>query len=327
MNRKNSFSSRALRAGFTLVELIVVIGLMAMLATVSTGGYFAVQRGMAARGAVQDTASLVRFAMQTCLIDQVPTAVLFMNFRSDRANNGGDAYGRAIAIRMTGRISYVASGGQTAQGGTVSGGMLVDEFADWNQSFTHEAATGPRALSTRIYRMQSESELKSGIRKCSSLMYNWVGIASLDRFNAEYMIGAQTKVEDWCAAHGRTENQGTGEPFSTYKNGNAYRWGLPFHQSNDGLAVSGWKIGDAYGTQIAEFTLPKNYIFGTKAPQKTDTEPASPAALVFWPDKVTSSSDYEFSTQEITISQLNDIEGKDISTVGKVNRESLKDEP
>ena len=69
--------------GFTLVELIVVIGLMGLLATISIGGYFAAARGMAARGVVQDTASLVRQAMQTCLIDQVPTAVLFLNRRNN----------------------------------------------------------------------------------------------------------------------------------------------------------------------------------------------------------------------------------------------------
>ncbi len=324
MRTKSSSFTRRANAGFTLVELIVVIGLMAFLATVSTGSYFAISRGMAARGALQDTASIVRYAMQTCLIDQVPTAVLFYNFRSDKANNGGDAYGRAVAIRMSGRISYIANGGTSVDGGSVSTGMLVDEFADWNQSFTHEAATGARALSMRIYRMQEENQMKNGgILRCSSLMYNWVGVASLDRFNAEYMLGAGKRVEDWCSDNDKKDNSN----FSSYPNGNAYRWGLPFHQKNDGLPLTGWKIGDAYGMQIAEFTLPKNYIFGRTVPQSTDITPASsPAALVFWPEKVTSSQDYQFSTDEVTISMLNDVEGKEIQTVGKVNRETLKDQ-
>lgn len=321
--QSNSNFGRRVRAGFTLVELIVVIGLMALLATISTSGYFAVQRGMAARGCIQDTASIIRFAMQTCLIDQVPTAVLFYNYRTDRANNGGDAYGRAMAIRMTGRISYVANGGSSVQGATVTGGMLVDEFADWNQSYSHEATTGAKALSTRIFRMQSENELKNGLNKCSSLMYNWVGYASLDRFNSEYMVGARQKVEDFCSTYGLTDNTGS----SAYPNGNAYRWGLPFHQKNDGLGPSGWQIGDAYGTQIAEFTLPKNYIFGKKAPQDTKLEPPSDVkALVFWPEKVTSSQAYEFSTQDVLISMLNDVEGKDIVEVGKVDRSVLRDQ-
>lgn len=300
------------RAGFTLVELIVVIGLMAFLGTIATGGYFAMTRGMAARGAVQDTASIIRYAMQTCLIDQVPTAVLFMNFRSDKANNGGDAYGRAIAVRMTGRISYIANGGQAEEGGTVSGGMLVDEFADWQQSYTRDFATGAKALSTRIFRMQDENQLKQGITKCSSLMYNWVGYASADRFGSEYMIGAGRKVEEWCKSKNVPQN--------------FWRYGLPFHQQNDGLSKDEWKIGDAYGTQISEFTLPKNYIFGKQVPQDTKMVTPSPAALVFWPDKLTGEKQYQFSTQEITINMLRDTEGKDLAQVGKVDRESLKDQ-
>ena len=321
-NKQLQFKWRR-RVGFTLVELIVVIGLMAFLSTIAAGSYFSITRGMASRGAIQDTASIVRYAMQTCLIDQVPTAVLFMNYRSDKASNGGDSYGRAIAIRMSGRISYVARGGSSAgSGGSVATGMLVDEFADWNQSFTHEAASGTQALSIRIYRMQSENEIKSGIHKCSSLMYNWVGYADLDRFNSEYMIGAQRKVEDWCAEKGKAENTS----YSNYRNGNAYRWGLPFHVKNDGLTVGEWHAGDAYGMAIAEFTLPKNYIFGKSVPQDTKLTPANPSALVFWPDKVTGSSAYEFSVQEVTISQLFDVEGKDVREVGKVNKDSLKDQ-
>ena len=42
--QSNSNFGRRVRAGFTLVELIVVIGLMALLATISTSGYFAVTR-------------------------------------------------------------------------------------------------------------------------------------------------------------------------------------------------------------------------------------------------------------------------------------------
>ena len=75
--RKTEASVR--RAAFTLVELLVVIGLMALLGTVSVTGYFAAVRGMSYRAAKVDTVSLIRQAMQTCLIDQTPTAVLFYN--------------------------------------------------------------------------------------------------------------------------------------------------------------------------------------------------------------------------------------------------------
>jgi prepilin-type N-terminal cleavage/methylation domain-containing protein len=313
---------RSRKSGFTLVELIVVIGLMAFLATISTGGYFAVTRGMAARGAVQDVASIIRFAQQACLIDQMPTAVLFYNYRSDKGTSG-DAYGRAVAVRMSGRISYVANGGTDAEGKKqVTTGVLVDEFADWNQSFPHDYADGSRALGVRIYRMQSESDIKKGYLKSSSLMYNWVARAAVDRFNSEYMIGAGAKVEDWCKSHNKEDNTA----YSTYPNGNAYRWGLPFHQANNGIGKSEWKIGDAYGMEIASFTLPKNYIFGTSAPKGTEPDEPSPKALVFWPDKVSSSTAYQFSAQEVTISMLKSVDDTKPSIVGKINSEILKDQ-
>ncbi len=315
-NRQSRFRWRG-RVGFTLVELLVVIGLMAFLATVSAGGYYSITRGMASRGAIQDTASIIRYAMQTCLIDQVPTAVLFMNCRSDKAEKGGDAYGRAIAIRMSGRISWVgkSSGGQW---------MLVDEFADWNQSFSRDGGNGREALSIRLYRMQEEGKLKNGLESCSSLMCNFVECASLDVFKPEYLVGAGCNVDTWCGLHGKNENT----DYSAYVNGNAHRWGLPFHsQNSNGLKNNDWHAGDAYGMAIQEFTLPKNYIFGESVPKNTKIAKANPGALVFWPDKVTSSQSYEFSSvEEVVISQLMDVEGKDIREVGKITRESLKDQ-
>ena len=48
------------RAGFTLIELMVVIGLMALLGTISVTSYFAAVRGMSDRAAVQDTIALMQ---------------------------------------------------------------------------------------------------------------------------------------------------------------------------------------------------------------------------------------------------------------------------
>lgn len=320
--------------GFTLVELIVVIGLMGMLATVSIGGYFAASRGMAARGVVQDTASLIRQAMQVCLIDQVPTAVLFLNRRTNTQAEGGEAYGTAIAIKMAGRISYIArSGGKTSQGENIKenkGALLIDEFADWNQSFSVDASKESKQRSIRLYRMFSGKDgfasLGRGLKDCSSLMCAWVGYKEFDQ---DYLIADGRKIDAWCTDN--RKEYGDNQRFSGigYRNANNYRWGLPFHPKNNGLVPEDWCIGDAYGIEIAQLDLPRNYIFGSTVPGNTELTPAnspSSGVLVFTPDMVRSASKYLFDVKKVEISMLNDIEGKSKTVIGTITKSLLEDQ-
>ncbi len=321
--------------GFTLVELIVVVGLMGLLATISIGGYFAASRGMAARGVVQNTASLIRQAMQTCLIDQVPTAVLFLNRRTNTKAEGGEAYGTAIAVKMVGRISHVARGGCfTSQGNSLSvggGTLLIDEFADWNQSYSVDASDKQEQRSIRLYRMFSGEDgmvsLGRGFKNCSSLMCAWVGYKA---FDTDYMIASGCAIEDWCKNNDKEYQDNQNSSDIGYQNGNNYRWGLPFHPKNNGLNASDWKIGDAYGVEIASLELPKNYIYGSTVPNDAEFVPAgspSSGVLVFTPGMVESSTEYKFNSGvRVEISVLNDIEGTDRTTIGVVNDSLLEDQ-
>ena len=324
--------SRHMQRGFTLIELIVVIGLMALLSTISIGGYFAASRGMAARGVMQDTASIIRQAMQVCLIDQVPTAVLFSNRRLGKREDGGEAYGTAVAIKMAGRISYIANSGKTSTGKSLpgGGGMLVDEFADWNQSYPMDASDSGKQRAVRLYQMSSPQghKLKQGVKQCSSLMCAWVGYTQME---ADYLISAGMTVEDWCSQNHRDAKGNKSYAGIGYDNGNDCRWGLPFHPDNKGLGKSAWHVGDAYGVEIASLDLPKNYIFGSTPPNGPELVPAAgTSALVFTPGMVTSASDYRFSLGRaggnVLITMLNDIDGSDKIPVGTITDDLLKDQ-
>ena len=64
-----------MKKAFTLVELLVVVGIMGLLGTVSVGGYRAMQRGMADKGVMENVNSFVRAAYQRAQIDRQPTAI------------------------------------------------------------------------------------------------------------------------------------------------------------------------------------------------------------------------------------------------------------
>ena len=97
--------------GFTLVELLVVIGIMGLLGTASVGGYRQMRRGMEEKGVLQDVNTLIRAAYQRAQIDRQPTAVVFWNETlrgdSDDADESAIVVGRAVAVRRSGRITGV----------------------------------------------------------------------------------------------------------------------------------------------------------------------------------------------------------------------------
>ena len=284
-------SHRTRSGGFTLVELLVVIGLMAMMGTVSISGYFAAQRGMKTRGALQDTISFIRQAQQASLIDNTPTAVLFLNRYAGNKDDDADVYGTAIAVKMAGRISMIAKSGYSVSG-TKPGAMLVDEFADWNASFPHDASKSSDKRGLRLYRMTDiERRASSGLEGVSSVMNNWVGYVPMSPTETyEYMIETDTTTQQWCQNFKKTAADNVKDGASDYSNGNDYRWGLGFLQgAKNSLASSNWRVGDAYGTEIGSFDLPHGFIFGSKLPDKNGAlSSAQQACVVFLPSKANS---------------------------------------
>ena len=296
------------KAAFTLVELMVVIGLMALLGTISVTGYFAAVRGMSDRGALDDTRSLIRLAMQTCLIDQTPTAVLFFNRQNQvqTANISSEevkatSSGTAIAIKMAGRISYV------------DGDILVDEFADWNQSYPVSNANSDGGV--RFYRMTDLDKVAQGIDACSSLMKEYVEPV---KFDDEYMIAAGRKVREFCSDFKKNAQDNKDFSGTAYGNGNNYRWGRRIDDRN-GIT---WKIGDAYGVELAPLDLPRGYIFGSQEPSSMKLKSVS--SLAFSPGDVQGGNDYVMSLRNpVTISAFR---SEGFKKIGTLTASDLRDE-
>ena len=296
------------KAAFTLVELMVVIGLMALLGTISVTGYFAAVRGMSDRGALDDTRSLIRLAMQTCLIDQTPTAVLFYNRQNQvqTANISSEevkatSSGFAIAIKMAGRITFVKNN------------VLVDEFADWNQSYPVTKSNSDGGV--RFYRMTDLDKVAQGIDACSSLMKEYVEPVEL---NNEYMIASGQQVQQFCEVfkkYGKDNKEFSG---TAYNNGNNQRWGRGFQEQN-GIQ---WKAGDAYGVEIGTLDLPRGYIFGSQEPSSMKIKSVN--SLAFSPGDAAGGNDYVMNLKNpVTISAWR---GESFKKIGTLTVNDLKDE-
>ena len=302
------------RSAFTLVELMVVIGLMALLGTVSVTGYFAAVQGMEERAVRQDTISLIRQAMQTCLIDQTPTAVLFYN-RQTIADTSvtpeeliASSAGSAVAIKMAGRISYIKHDGQ---------GVLVDEFADWNQSYPMTTPGKSGSSEMPFYCMSALRDVEGGIEKC--LTYVSTDVEWVDVFKDEYMIAYGGQVQHFCDEY--KKNARDNKKFSgiSYDNGNCYRWGHRITRQN---GVS-WKVGDAYGVEIGSLVLPKRYIYGSQPALSTKISAAG--ALVFNPSDLPDTGEYEMNLSSGSIA-ISVVRGKDAEKLHTISKNDLKDD-
>ena len=246
------------KRAFTLVELLVVVGIMAAMATMSIGSYFAVVRGMADRGALAAATSVISLAQERARIDLAPTVVYFYN---ELVQNKDDSKGTelvvagvAIAVRRAGRLTRV------------TGNYLGDEFADLD--ITYGLAEGSlRGDTFRLYKFDF-----SGMRYSS--VYSEVTEDPID--NESYLV-ERPGNRGFRKASG--DNEDPNEIIS-----------YAFVQK-DGNAT--WQVGDAYGYEFARIRLPDNYIFGSSSDVPSQSQPIKNVSTVIkcLPDSNASSLD------------------------------------
>ena len=248
------------KRAFTLVELLVVVGIMAALATMSIGSYFAVVRGMADRGALAAATSVISLAQERARIDLVPTVVYFYNELVQRKDEkkGTDLVvaGVAVAVRRAGRITRV------------NGDLLGDEFADLDRTYgIAESQNADNGDTFRLYRFDF-----SGM-KFSSVSSEAVE----DPVDGEIYLVEHPANRNFKKANGDSEDENELLSYA-FKRKSGY---------------SSWRVGDAYGYEFARVRLPDNYIFGSSGSLPTDSDPIKEIGTVIkcYPDSSSSSLD------------------------------------
>ena len=228
------------KRAFTLVELLVVMGIIAVMATMSIGSYFAVVRGMTDRGAVAAATSVISLAHERACIDLSPTVVYFYNELVQVANKnaGVDAVvaGVAIAVRRAGRISRV------------NGSLLNDEYADLDRTYgVADNANSMQGETFRLYKFD----------------FNRMRFASVYAESVEDRIGNEQYLTEHPVDRGFQKANGESEDVNR----------MPVYSFKVKDGYSQWRAGDAYGYEFARVRLPDNYIFGSAGDVPTAADP------------------------------------------------------
>jgi len=240
-----------MKRGFTLVELMVVVGIMAFLGVAATSGYNALQRGMAERGATAAASSLLSAAKERAMVDRVPTMVFCYNRMLREATDDENAVivGEAVAIRRAGRVTWADSK------------YIVDEFMDVLGSYDIVSRSDvQQRKGMKLWRFDDQ--------QMNDMQYSVVAdaVTPLDRTTLNlYTFGA------WV----------TGE---TSANSNLHYVAYAFYDlGTSSHAPSAWVAGNGYGFEFASMQLPKNFIFEKLVPTRLgDVRLAK--ALYFTPD-------------------------------------------
>ena len=248
------------KRAFTLVELLVVVGIMAAMATMSIGSYFAVVRGMADRGALAAATSIISLAQERARIDLSPTVVYFYNEivqrKDEKKGTELVVAGAAIAVRRAGRITQK------------TGSNISDEFADLDRTYgVKDKNTSLSGDSFRLYRFNLKKMEYSSV--CSEVVEEPSG-------NEMFLV---EKPVDRGFEYENGEKEDPSE-IMTYA-----------FEVLDGNAT--WKPGYAYGYEFARIRLPDNYIFGSASDVPSESNPIKETSTVIkcYPNSNASSLD------------------------------------
>jgi len=236
-----------MRRAFTLMELMVVVGIMAFLGLAATNGYNALRRGMAERGAVDAASAILKAARERALVDRVPTAVFCYNRLVREATDDENAVvvGEAVAVRRAGRITMV------------DGNCLYDEFGDLDSAYdTDNREELAKRKGLRLWRFDDQ--------RMSEMQYSVVadGVFRDDDVRGWSYTPSSGSVPDDPSLTGNGDNYGDGTKAYAKICGCAfYDLGTSKHAPS-----GGWVAGSGYGFEFQSIRLPDGFIFKRDVP-------------------------------------------------------------
>ncbi len=139
MKDRNAYKRRR---GFSLLELLAVMSIMAMLTTLAVTSYFSAIRGMTRRSAVKHLANTLTLARQRACMEGTRVSVMVFNEVAGYDDAGNVKIAPSYVVcKEIGRIS------------AISGGKLVDEFAPLDKMFGTATLSADYLGSTRLYNL------------------------------------------------------------------------------------------------------------------------------------------------------------------------------
>ncbi|MBO7483226.1 MAG: type II secretion system protein [Kiritimatiellae bacterium] len=225
-----------MRKAFTLLELLVVMGIMGALAAMSVSSYRALTRGMEDRSAVVAAQSFLDLAVQRAEIDHTPVVIYLYDELLQKESSDGteeqSGRGIAYAIRPSGRVTGLS----TDEGDD----LILDEFSDLDQIYVSEEsmeddskAQSSNAVRTKFYLLNGNGEY----------------------FEAAPMVVTRNMTEAYVVTGQQSAESSSGGGTKSIR--------VPAFRMLGGKKPS---VGDVYGTEFAVRTLPNGYFFGQSPP-------------------------------------------------------------
>jgi len=234
----------------------MVVMIMGLLATLSVGGYRAMQRGMEERGVMENVNHFIRAAYRRAQTDRQPVAVYFWNetLREETDTEPIIVVGRAVAVRRAGRVSRFLDPYIFDEFGDLGKERLVESEADIEGENPDSGSTESDNLMP-LYKMNS----KTGNGR--SLVSQTT--KSVTDQNPDMLLSADRTLEIPCYAYVLKEAGTAGE----------------------------WHIGDAYGLEFAEIQLPHGYLFGSSYHKSPRDKISAGDYQMMWFDVVVNNGD------------------------------------